>query len=142
MGMSTSNVAPASEPSTAPARESNRRDWNWESLKDRNAKGLDGFDLVTVSGATNERLRAQAGVFLVHRVLLDRLPNHLPFEPWEDQLGSRLTKYTLKAAEGPTLIALLKQEGITWASLYPGMPGATKEVMERNGLSRPKWLHA
>lgn len=99
------------------------------------------FEIVTVPSATNERLRAQSGLFLLHR------PGHGetgPFTPW-DRLLSEIALDAMKSSSAPralrhltvlssqarAVLDYLEREEVTWSSLFPGMAGVADEVKER-----------
>lgn len=100
------------------------------------------FSIVTAPGASNERLRAQSGLFLVHRPHPSEL---LPFKPWEEILIEAANEpffpmighYRLAQAEARKLLKYLAAEGITWSSLYPGMAGVAQEILGTLGLDQP-----
>lgn len=97
------------------------------------------FAVVMTPGATNERLQAQAGLFLVHRPNPD---DRLPFVPWEQVLiqdanepfWPMIYHYRLASAEARRMLKLLEAEGITHSSLFPGMAGVAQEVLMQLGL--------
>lgn len=107
------------------------------------------FRLITVPTASNPNLHAQQGLFIGRR-FRPYFPNEphgfLPFDsiltamredPEYRKLGvSPVIRFTLPATEGPSLLALLKQNGISGATLYPGFQGAKRGYDETVWLDR------
>ncbi|MBL9028170.1 MAG: FRG domain-containing protein [Myxococcales bacterium] len=99
------------------------------------------FSLVSLSGADNDRLRAQAGLFLLHRVSYDRIGDPLPFAPWEDEMARianhvapMFRHFTAPSSEAEKVLDLLEAEGISHSTLFPGLVGVAQEVRAIWGL--------
>lgn len=104
--------------------------------------------LVTVSGAGNANLHAQRGIFTLFRpasldVELDRRPldQVLRDIARHDRIekGEWLKRFTLPSREAGALMILLADEGITAASLFPGLGGAVISLHERLLSSALRW---
>ncbi len=93
-----------------------------------------GFFLVTAPSAGNANLRAQRGVFLLHKsASAIKLAPKFTCRPIEDKLvGSQieLLQFTLPTTESPRLMRLLARDGISGAALFPSYEGAAKAAQE------------
>src|SRR5262249_18536939 len=95
-----------------------------------------GFSLVTAPTAGNANLRAQRGVFLLHRAK-PKIDLEQPFScmPLEKKLPEhsqemQLLKFTLPVSQARTLLRLLAKDGINGAALFPSYEGAAKAARE------------
>jgi hypothetical protein len=107
----------------------------------------EGFYLITAPTAANENLRAQRGVFVLHRPKgeIDFGPRFTctPVEekPELDGETTALIQFTLPVHEAPRLLRLLAKDGICGAGLFPSYEGAAKAAREETwwDCSDPIW---
>lgn len=92
---------------------------------------------VTAPTATNAKLRAQRGLFILVRP--DTVDSSSPLARWnlQDVVGTlvsaggpALRKYQLNIAEAPLLLRLLAQQFISAATVYPGLDGVVQSLYE------------
>jgi hypothetical protein len=95
------------------------------------------FSLVTAPTAGYVNLRAQRGVFLLHRakriVDLEKCFSCLPVERRLAESGPtniRLLKFTVPVSESRMLLRLLAKDGVNGAALFPTYEGAAKAARE------------
>jgi hypothetical protein len=109
------------------------------NLKARVAK-VKQITLVTAPTASNPNLRAQMGVFTVHRkeqVSLDVPADREPMDcvvrnlKAQDDIHNDLIEFSLPICESPKLLRLLAREGIDAAILFPGYGGVAKALREK-----------
>lgn len=103
--------------------------------------GRGPFSLVSLSGADNDRLRAQTGLFLVYRVPYERIGDSLPFAPWDEAMAKianhvapMFRHFTVPSSEAEKVLELLEAEGISHSTLFPGLVGVAQEVRAIWGL--------
>jgi hypothetical protein len=103
--------------------------------------GTGPFSYVALSGTDNDRLRAQAGLFLVHKIPYPDTMNPVPFTPWNELMGQlanypapMLRHYLLPGTEAERVLELLRAEGITQSAMFPGMVGAAEEIKDLVGI--------
>lgn len=106
------------------------------------------IEVITASAASIPNLRAQKGVFTVHRPndpidlngTIDRRDLTQLIEPFSAATGGRKIKdmyfFTLKRSESAKLLQLLDRCHITPAALFPGYDGVAKSV-KLNPFTKP-----
>lgn len=112
-------------------------------IRQRNHETADtGFSLVTAPSAGNPNLRAQRGVFLLHRSATKiELGKNFECKPIEEKLAGtplQLLQFTLPAIETPRLLRLLARDGVSGAALFPSYEGAAKAAQEELWWDAPK----
>jgi FRG domain len=97
----------------------------------------------TVSGADNDNLRAQRGLFMIHQ---QQMPSEaMAFTPQTyDQLlleslrhmrgAAYIVRILLAHSEARSVLAHLAHAGVTAGSLYPGLWGAAREYEESQAI--------
>jgi hypothetical protein len=111
--------------------------------------GDEGFYLITAPTAANANLRAQRGVFVLHRpagaIDFGSRFTCTPFEQKSELAGKskELIQFTLPAHEAPRLLRLLAKDGICGGGLFPSYEGAAKAAREETwwDCSDPVWEH-
>jgi hypothetical protein len=101
--------------------------------------------LIGVSAAGNANLKAQRGLFTLFRPEKIDLDGPIDRRPLNELLSGRpnefwpwLTRFTLPSKEAGHLMVLLEQEGISAATLFPGLGGVVEEMRESYlSLSHP-----
>jgi hypothetical protein len=100
--------------------------------------------LFTTSGADNENLRAQRGLFMLYaQALTDHSERFVPRKYDELLLSSLPTisdaaviyKVIVRTREAPTVLAALASAGVTAGALFPGLWGAAREFHEEKAIA-------
>src|ERR1041384_5848523 len=68
--MSTTDVNRTVAPNPTTAEP--KKDWNWQSLFDRDAKGLDGFDLGKIKSVAEEYVYLEKGTFTKEKFFIPK----------------------------------------------------------------------
>jgi FRG domain len=98
--------------------------------------GRQSVVLVTAPRAQNSNLRAQQGLFLLHRPLAGEAVAEAAFryKPLEERFDNalyQLAKLVLPVSEAPELLRLLAAHGVHGASMFPGFDGVVAAIGER-----------
>ena len=96
-----------------------------------------GLELVTAPTAENSNLRAQQGLFLLHRPPSFRAKDTFQCEALEEATREGVhsfVKLILPATEAAELLRLLACLGVHGASMFPGFEGVLKSMAESYGL--------
>lgn len=145
LSMSTSNVSttpvsssPSSDPGVAPGRDATRRDWNWESLRDKQAKTLDGFDLGEVKHVANEYIFTEKGTlkkdkFYIPKRFADRFDGStLWFSVTKPQAESEFKRDAPLSSDDYAKRYTTSERRITERVIETGPSGEQKEtIIER-----------
>jgi FRG domain len=109
-------------------------------VKPRKGPGSPRMITVFPPSASNVRLRAQQGLFLLDRPLQVDLESPVDVSPWDALLKSDLdfiqgasfmTQICLPIEEAPRLLRLLSFVGVDAAALIPGYDGVVAALQER-----------
>lgn len=103
-------------------------------------KRIKEITVVTAPTATNPNLRAQRGVFTLHRPSAIELQAQVAPEPLESvatrlqeehNIHQHMVEFSLPVNESPKLWRLLAIEGVDAAALFPGYSGVVRAMNER-----------
>lgn len=93
----------------------------------------------SASGADNDNLRAQRGLFMLHRLHVAEYEQRFVPKSYDELLADDIgpeaagvfTRVTLAARHSKELLAALAAAGVTGASIYPGFWGVAREFHEQ-----------
>jgi|GEM_PF-1353081 len=100
--------------------------------------------LFTTSGADNDNLRAQRGLFMMYAQVLTSAVEDFAPRKYDELLLSSLPavsdaaivyKIVAHVREAPTVLAVLASAGVTAGMLFPGLWGAAREFHEEKAIA-------
>jgi hypothetical protein len=94
------------------------------------------FWLVTAPGYSNPNLAAQRGCFTLYRPEVQGPDLPLDTRPLDAVYSRGMAKLTLRIEEAPRLLWLLRRDGVTAASIFPGYGGVVS-ALEDQRLEEP-----
>ena len=98
------------------------------------------ISVVLTPTAHDANLKAQQGLFLVHRLFQTEKDDPVDFTAWDDLIkrdmdfgddGSFMLQFCLPIEEAPRLLRLLGMVGVDAATVFPGFDGVVREISER-----------